>query len=49
VERAGKTTVKQTVLYSSPAARDAAVKTGMASGMEMGYARLELVLKDVRN
>ena len=49
VERAGKTTVTQTVLYSSPAARDSAIKTGMAMGMEMGYVRLEEVLKEMRN
>jgi uncharacterized protein YndB with AHSA1/START domain len=49
VERAGKTTVTQTVLYSSQAARDSAIKTGMASGMEQGYVRLEEVLKEMRN
>jgi len=40
VEQAGKTTVTQTVQYSSSAARDAALKTGMARGMEQAYQRL---------
>jgi hypothetical protein len=34
-----------TVLYSSLAARDAALKTGMTGGMEMSYANLDALLK----
>lgn len=40
-ERAGKTTVVMTGLYSSREARDGAVHSGMAEGVEMGYARLD--------
>jgi uncharacterized protein YndB with AHSA1/START domain len=43
-EEDGVTTVTMTVLYASEAARDGAMKTGMAEGMEMGYVRLEGVL-----
>ena len=43
-ERAGRTTVAVTVLYSSKEARDGALKTPMAEGMEMGYERLERLL-----
>ena len=39
-EDAGKTTVTQTVLYSSQAARDGALKTGMEHGAAMSYDRL---------
>lgn len=45
VEHAGRTTVTQTVLYSSRAARDAAVKTAMEEGMAMSYDRLAELLK----
>jgi uncharacterized protein YndB with AHSA1/START domain len=40
VEAAGKTTMTQTVLYSSRAARDAALKTGMEHGAATSYDRL---------
>jgi len=39
-EHAGKTTVTQTVRYSSRAARDGALKTDMAEGMGQSYDRL---------
>ena len=45
VERDGKTTLTNKVLYSSREARDAALKTDMAKGVEMGYARLDEILK----
>ena len=45
VEKNGKSTITTTVRYSSREARDAALQTGMASGMEMGYERLEEMLK----
>lgn len=43
-ERAGKTTMTNVVLYSSAAARDGALKSGMTEGMEAGYALLDKVL-----
>jgi uncharacterized protein YndB with AHSA1/START domain len=43
-EDAGKTTMTQTVLYSSQAARDGALKTGMERGMTMSYDRLAELL-----
>lgn len=44
-EEGGRTTVTMTVLYGSKEARDGALKTGMAEGMEMGYVRLEKLLE----
>ena len=44
VERAGKTTLTMTVRYSSQGAREAALKTGMMEGMEIGYKRLDEIL-----
>jgi len=44
IERAGKTTVSQTILYTSLASRDAALKTGMARGQAQAYERLEEIL-----
>jgi uncharacterized protein YndB with AHSA1/START domain len=44
-EHAGKTTLTQTVLYSSRAARDGALKTGMEHGAAVSYDRLEELLK----
>jgi uncharacterized protein YndB with AHSA1/START domain len=44
VERDGKTTVTQTVQYSSRAAREAALKTGMTRGVEQAYQRLDEIL-----
>jgi len=44
VEAAGKTTMTQKVLYSSQAARDAALKTGMEHGAATSYDRLAEML-----
>jgi uncharacterized protein YndB with AHSA1/START domain len=44
-EHAGKTTLTQTVRYSSRAARDGALKTGMEQGVAMSYDRLAELLK----
>ena len=49
IEKNGKSTITTTVRYSSREARDAALQTGMASGMEMGYERLETLLKETAN
>jgi uncharacterized protein YndB with AHSA1/START domain len=46
-EQAGTTTCAMTVRYSSQEARDAALKTGMEDGMEMGYARLDKILAEM--
>jgi uncharacterized protein YndB with AHSA1/START domain len=43
-ERGGRTTVTLTVRYSSREARDAVLKSPMAQGMELGYARLDELL-----
>jgi uncharacterized protein YndB with AHSA1/START domain len=43
-ERDGKTTITNTILYSSRAARDAVLKTPMEQGMGAGYDRLEELL-----
>lgn len=48
-ETRGRTTVTTTVLYASKEARDGALRTGMADGLEAGYARLdELLAEKVR-
>ena len=44
-ETAGRTVVQTTMLYSSPAARDAALQSGMDAGMAASYARLDGVLR----
>jgi uncharacterized protein YndB with AHSA1/START domain len=44
-EHAGKTTMTQTVLYSSRAARDGALKTGMEAGAAVSYDRLAELLR----
>jgi uncharacterized protein YndB with AHSA1/START domain len=44
VERSGKTTLTTTVRYASREARDGAIKTGMAKGVEASYNRLEKLL-----
>jgi uncharacterized protein YndB with AHSA1/START domain len=46
VEQKGKSTVTTTVHYASRDARDAALQTGMAQGMEAGYERLDDLLKE---
>lgn len=43
-ETAGVTTSAYTILYASKEARDGAMKTGMADGMELGYQRLDDLL-----
>jgi uncharacterized protein YndB with AHSA1/START domain len=47
-ERAGKTTLHMVIRYSSAAARDAALATPMADGMEQGYQRLDAMFATVR-
>jgi uncharacterized protein YndB with AHSA1/START domain len=43
-ESNGKTISTNTILYASRQARDGAAGTGMAEGMEAGYARLDEIL-----
>jgi uncharacterized protein YndB with AHSA1/START domain len=43
-EKDGHTTVTTTVRYSSPEARDGALKTGMIEGWSQGYDRLDEML-----
>src|SRR5262245_7450563 len=43
-ERANVTTTTITVKYSSAAARDGALQSGMTQGMEAGYANLDSLL-----
>jgi uncharacterized protein YndB with AHSA1/START domain len=45
-ESNGVTTHKMTIRYESKEVRDAAVKTGMTDGMEMGYQRLDGLLAE---
>ncbi len=45
-EQQGRTTVTTKVQYSSREARDAALKTGMTTGMEAGYDKLESLLTE---
>jgi uncharacterized protein YndB with AHSA1/START domain len=45
-EENGVTTHKMTIHYESKQVRDAAVKTGMTDGMEMGYQRLDDLLAE---
>lgn len=40
----GRTLLDMTILFSSNEARDNALKTGMAEGMEMGYARVDALI-----
>ena len=44
VEQNGKTTITQTVLYQSPEARDAVLKSGMEKGVAASYDRLAELL-----
>jgi uncharacterized protein YndB with AHSA1/START domain len=48
VERSGKTTMTQTTLYESREARDKALQSGMADGVEASYNRLDAVLAESR-
>jgi predicted enzyme related to lactoylglutathione lyase/uncharacterized protein YndB with AHSA1/START domain len=43
-EQGGRTTVTNTILYSSKEARDGALQSGMEQGMAAGYDRLEELL-----
>lgn len=47
-EKGGRTTLTNTVLYSSTEARAAALKTGMTDGMEAGYVRLDDLLASIK-
>lgn len=47
-EKDGRTTATNTILYSSKAARDGALKSGMEQGLEAGYARLDELLAQTR-
>jgi len=49
VEHDGKTTVTNSVLYSSKEGRDNALKSSMADGVEMGYVRLDKLLASGKN
>lgn len=44
-ESAGKTTITLTITYPSKSARDAALGTGMKSGMDESFARLDRVVQ----
>jgi len=46
-EQGGKTTLTNAVLYSSREARDGALSTRMAEGVEAGYARLDELLPSI--
>ncbi len=46
-ERGGVTTANTTMTFASTEDRDAAFSTGMADGMEMGYARLESLITEI--
>lgn len=48
VERDGRTTCTTTVRYESKEARDAAVQTGMAKGIEESYEQLDRILASMR-
>jgi len=45
IEERGSTTLTTTVLYASKEARDGVLKSGMESGVAMGYDRLEALLQ----
>ncbi|MEM9188450.1 MAG: SRPBCC domain-containing protein [Myxococcota bacterium] len=45
-EQEGTTIVTMTIVYSSMDARDGALKTGMAEGMEQGYGNLDRVFAE---
>ncbi|HEV8630302.1 MAG TPA: SRPBCC family protein [Thermoanaerobaculia bacterium] len=47
-EKAGKTTITQTILYESRDARDGVLKSGMEKGVEASYDRLEDLLASLR-
>jgi uncharacterized protein YndB with AHSA1/START domain len=43
-EKDGQTTLRNTTLYPSKEARDGALQSGMADGMEAGFARLDQLI-----
>jgi uncharacterized protein YndB with AHSA1/START domain len=43
-EKAGRTTMKLTITYPSKAIRDQVMGTGMTTGMDMSYDRLDSIL-----
>jgi uncharacterized protein YndB with AHSA1/START domain len=49
VEQGGRTTLTNTVQYSSPEARDAVLKTPMEQGVAAGYDRLAELLATARD
>ena len=44
-ESGGKTTISLTITYVSKAARDAALETGMADGVEQSFVRLDRMVR----
>ncbi|HTV67465.1 MAG TPA: SRPBCC family protein [Rhizobiaceae bacterium] len=46
IEEGKRTRTLNRIVYSSKEARDGALKTGMADGMEAGYRRLDTMLAD---
>jgi uncharacterized protein YndB with AHSA1/START domain len=46
-EEGGRTILTTTVVYANETARQGALVSGMAEGMEMGYARLDSLLVEV--
>lgn len=44
-EKAGKTTMTMTIVYSSPQGRDRVLKSGMEQGMAQSYDRLDAILE----
>ncbi|QQR34690.1 SRPBCC family protein [Devosia oryziradicis] len=47
-ETSGRTTLVNTITYASKDARDGALKTPMAEGMEFGYKKLDTVLAELK-
>ena len=47
-EASGRTTMTQTVLYSSREARDGAMRSGMEQGMATSYDRLDTILAEAK-
>ena len=47
-EASGRTTLVNTITYASKDARDGALKTPMAEGMEFGYSKLDDVLAELK-
>ena len=47
IEKGGKTTLQQTMLYESRAARDAVLQSPMESGVAASYGRLDAVLAEL--